>query len=749
MAPPFDGIPPTDDAAPGDELGFDELDNEEDVYWADLKGADFASALEDKVQAFFNSLKRRGFMSLWRMQYAQYYSKDLGGLGGAMGSHAIQSAGEDGESLTFRLNEARSIITQGIQITIGERASFKCLATNDDYDSTSQVEVCDQLVDYTYRETHAERKEREVFEGEANFGVTFGWARWDHEAGDEVTYKKSIPVNPADPSMGEVQVPTTSQSGAPTVTVLYPWENIREPNAKEHLWSCARERRSKYELAAQWPEYAEKIRAMQGLDEYTTERLFGLDNDDGDTDDVIVQHFYHARCTVMPQGRYAVLVGDIILIDGPSPIAKGLPIIEMCSERYIGTSLGYAAAWMLNAPQQMYDQMLCDTASNISTYGRQTIAIVGGTEFNLEALANGNRALMLPAGAEMPQPMLFAQMPDAVKYMLEFILRRMEGISGVNGVTRGDPASNITSGTMAALFHEIAVEYMGSRQVARDFYREEMANLLLDLMRANAQGGFVAQIVGESDRPYMKQFEMTQIAGVRKVIVKTKNPMLGTVDGRMKLMGGVSGIQNPKDRRAAVNLILTGDIDQFIDDDQSETNCIKWENKQLALGVTVPVLQIDDHKAHYLAHKAELNKRREVFITDYQREQAAIQMSMDPATGQPVPMSPQTPTGAAMRAFLDHIAGHANTYMSMNPIYAEWMEMMPPPMYRGMPAPPSKPGNLAPEGAMGAAGSSGGSSVSIGSGASKPVQDAGADVPQPAEPAQSPSGPAGDQGETA
>jgi predicted nicotinamide N-methyase len=268
---------------------------------------------------------------------------------------------------------------------------------------------------------------------------------------------------------------------------------------------------------------------------------------------------------------------------------------------------------------------------------------------------------------------------------------------------------------------------MGVRQVARDFYREGMANLLLDMMRANGKGAFVAQIVGDSDRPYLKQFEMMQIAGVKRVVAKTRNPMLSNIHGRMELMGQVASIENPKDRRAAIDLILTGDTDSFTDYDQTETNAIKWENKMLSQGVNPPVMIVDDHKQHFLDHKASLNKQREQFMTDDTR-------------------------APARRAHLDHMWGHIESAMTMHPLFAEWMDMPLPPPYRGMlQQGPTKQSNLAPDGAMaggtGAGGGGGGNSVSMSAGG--PVEAAGAEQPEPAQPAQSPNGPAQDQGAAA
>lgn len=703
---------------------------EEEGYWAARKAMDVLSVLKTKEQEYFDALERRGLLYMWRAMWAQYYGQSSDGVG--FESQMISATGEDGELLTFRLQQVRPLIQRQIQMAVGERAAFQCHALNDDYATRAQINTCDSIIEYTYRESHAERKERDILEGDSNFGAAFGWCRWDPEAGDEVTFDEQQPI-PGDPSGATTPVPITKRSGAPDVGVLYPWELIQDRAVKKHMWREARERTSRWELIAKYPELARKIKAIHGLDEYTTAALFGYEDDDiASDDDVIVKHFYHERCAALRDGRYIGFVGDVVLWDLPCPTSEGMPIVEMCSERFIGSTFGYASGWDLMAPNQLIDQITSDMASNLATFGRQVIGVYEGTEFDVDELANGHRVLTLPTNSQPPVPMNFAGIPESARWALEFLIRQMQSNSGINAVAMGDPQANISSGSMAALFHEIAVEFQGPRQTAFDEYREAMANLQLDMVRQRASAPFLIEVAGLEERPYLQEFTKDTLSGVRRVVVKTSNPMMRSQAGRLDIFNAVKMIQNPADRAAAIEGITTGNFKDFAKVERSEKMSIVWENEQLANGVDVPVSILDNPFVHFREHKAEFDARREALMTDSRQ----------------------------LATFLNHILQHQMVYETqMTPTIAEWLGIPPPPQYRMMMGPGGAPANTnaqpgaAPEGSMasgqatpaGAAAQAGGAGMTP----SDPAAAAGVNQPSQPQPAQPPGGQAQNPGQAA
>jgi hypothetical protein len=592
-----------------------------EVYWAKRDARELVSTLQDKEIEFFDALKRRGFMRMWRYMWAQYYGQDPNAVGG-FETQMITVAGEDGELLNFRLNEVRPLVRKQIQLVVGERPAFQCQAVNTDYATLGQVNICDSIIEYVYREAHAERQEWEVAESDSNYGAGFGWVRWDPDRGDEVevTEQVPIPANPyAQPPIPEgatAPMPVMKRAGAPTVTVVHPWEMIQEASSKSHLWREIRERASKWELIATYPELAEKIRGLKGLDEWVTEALFGFNDAEDDSDELIVKHFYHERCVALPEGRYLGFVGDVVLWDTSCPVSKGLPIVEMCSERFEGTSFGYANGWELIASNQLSDQITSDMASNLATFGRTVIGVYDGTKFDVDALANGHRVLNIPAGASPPVPINFSGIPAAAQWALEYLNQGRARISGINEAAQGNPEAQVSSGSYLSLLHNIAIESQQPRQTAFDMYRERMANLMLDLVRQRASAPFLVSIAGLDERPYLRQFTADKLSGVKRVIVKTANPMMRSQAGRMDVFNAVKQIPNSNDRAAAIELVVSGNAKNFAKTERSEDMAIAWENEQLAQGIKVPIHKSDDPYKHWPKHKADLNARREELLSN-------------------------------------------------------------------------------------------------------------------------------------
>lgn len=681
-----------------------------DSYWATKKGADLISELDGKERAFFDAIENRGFLNMWRIAYAQHFGQDPNNIG-SFETQQVSTEGEAGEYVLFRINETRSFVKQQVTLATGDRPAFQCMALNTDYDSTAQIDICDAMVTYFYEAQEGEAREREVVESDSVFGAGFGWIRWDDTAGedtvlgqepemrevidqetgepvmetqyDEESGEELYDEESGDPlseaQMEEVIDEETGEpvikdvigpSGQPVVDTLYPWEMVQETKVSKsgHMWRTAREQTSRWELVADYPEHADAIKGLQNLDQFVIDRLFDIEESmTVSTDDVILHHFYHARCKAVPEGRYVGYAGNVILWDEPLPSRK-IPIREMCTSKFIGTALGYSDNWDLLSINQCIDQLCSDTLTNLSTFGRQTLVVPEGTDYDVDALANGQRVLTAPPNAGEPKAVSFAAMPEAVKWFLEYMHRRQESISQLNAVARGNP-EGVSSGTMAALFHSIAIEYNNARQASLDTYRKEVVNLMLDLVRANAPDEFVIEVSGLDERPFLESFKKDATKGVRSVNVVTANPMMRSQAGRLEIWNAIKDLQ-PSERSAAVDLITKGIHKPLTRTDATEQQAIRLENERMGMGRPCPVLITDNPSTHVRQHKAELDAHRE-----------QLQFIRDPnATPEQKRMAERI-----INAFQQHIAEHMMVWLKSPPPLAMFLGFQPPPQPGGAP----------------------------------------------------------------
>lgn len=647
--------------------------NDSYVYWAKLPAQDLIGVLKDKERRYFDAATRRGLKSMWAIAWAQYHGTDPANPGD-LATQTTSRTGSEGEFTRFRIGEVRSFIKQGNVIAMGERPAFQCMVLNSDHDALSSVEIADSIVSYLYKKALGEDKERHALELEGVFGAGYGHLRWDFEGGDDVEVMQPVTGPDGQPMIGNdgqpAQMPMKQKSGAPYVDVCAPWEVVIDPSSREIKWCIIRERASKWEIAATYPEHEQEIATGGGIDDYTIERIFGYgyEADSGD-EDTVVKHFYHPKCRAMPDGRYVGVCGDVVLWDVPCPVAEGTPLIELCGGKFIGSAFGYADSWDLISIQEMIDQLCSDTASNLSTFGRNTIVYDKGSEMDFSMIALGLRALAKTPGSDPPVAINYAQMPESIQWFLQYLHSRHESISGLNSVARGNPSDNIKSGQMAALFHSIAIEFQSARQAALDGFRERMANLMLDMVRSFADAPFLIEVAGISERPYLREFTKQSVSGVRKVRVETANPMLRSQAGRFEMFTALQKVE-PEERDAALRGLTTGDWSGYTSKAKSRDLRVVYENEQLSNGQHVDVAAGDHPFKHIQEHWALFEKLSSVPDAD----------------------------GNLVGLVLQHILDHLMAWQNIDPRLATALNIpLPPPIpgsptammsMMGMPTPP-------------------------------------------------------------
>jgi hypothetical protein len=687
-------------------------------YWAAADAETLASAVADKRAAYFDALQRRGHIRMWRQAYAQHYGLDPNNLL-EWQTQQITLDGEDGELVRYRSNEARSYFMQQITMATGHRPSFQAIATNDDAASLAQVEMSDAAVAYIYESKFGEKKERQVAERAGIFARAWTWIQWDANAGPMIDKQVPTPVRLRDGSTAQHVETVSKRAGDITVKRLSPWEVFFEPFAADdesHMWRCVRERRSKWELAKLYPGHAADLLDSGGTGSSTTqgnaalqmvEGMFGWGGVAMSTDEVIVEHFYHDRCSLIEAGRYAIICGGKALYDGELPYdSLRDALVDLCPSEYIGNAFGYAESWDLIPPNMILDQLRSDIATNLSTFCKPTIFSEEGTDVDWDALAQGHRALKIPRDAKPPQAINFTSVPESAKWFISDAQKIMQSRTGMNSVVRGEPDANISSGQMAALFHSIAMEFNSAWQAAIDGHREGVANAILAVYKLNCDADVMIEIAGNDERQYAKTFKRDRMLGIKRVIVKTANPMLRTAAGRMQVaeyLKTVPGaITTPEQ---AIEAITTGQVKPLYRATRTELLHIKFENEALAAG------KVTLHQAPQMDPSTGQPLPPQPFVTQVPDQFWSPPMNadgspaVDPTTGQPpqppmVSTVPSVPVAqfdkhemhmpehkaeyyaafrmgdqAAMQAIVAHVLEHMRAAYAMDPRLAQLLQI--------------------------------------------------------------------------
>lgn len=638
-------------------------------YFANLPADQLIGELKKRETNSWNALQNRGLPTLWRLCYAQAFGMDPNTARNA--TQRLEFCGPQAQFIRFRIQLARSHAKQRNQLAQGQRPSFECVAVNDDASSLAQVGICGKAITYVFKQARGEFALAESESSDGYFGEGGVWVRWDSDGGDNEKVTTMVPSTDqftgqplfdpnGQPTMQQQQ--SQKRTGAPTYTPIFPWNLTRDPNTRSPSWIQTREKTSKYELMALYPEKAKELEhlTLTRESEPGALELFQWDMTSATDDVLAVKHWYHRNCKAVPGGRYIGYVGDVVLWDTPCPIADGLPIVSMCTARYFDTPFGYPEFADLLSVQEAMDEIWSQAITNILKFGNQNLWGEDGVEFDQTAFAKGGSYFTMKVGQKPPQAIAWAELPEAFKYMSERLPQLMGIISGMNPTMLGTPDNNITSGVFATLMQATAEKFVNASQQAYDFAVNELGNITLELIRANSDTRFAAQVSGEANIPYMKYFEAEDFGGIKSVQVQRQSPVMNNIGGRFEVFEKTMGLPKAQ-RKAAVQMLMTGDPSAWMENDQSCLILIRKENEQMSRGQQVQPSKTDDPLLHNESHRASLDRLR----------------TQDP---------PQDPQGfqqwnAAVQAHVDHIGGHSVLWAQTDPVFAASCMLPPPPMF--------------------------------------------------------------------
>ncbi|MEK9722402.1 MAG: hypothetical protein VW405_02805 [Rhodospirillaceae bacterium] len=569
-----------------------------DLVWFARSDEGLAAACEERENDWWEYAQNHGFVDMWLAMIAEYYGQDPSSLAG-FDAAQIDLDGDEGELVRFRIAELRVYVRQAINATTRERPAFKAAALNTSHATISATQVIDALADSVYERCMGEKRERRLVERGELAGRAFVWAKWDDGGGDRSQVPVVLPPGTALPdgsiSAAPIELPEMQEvrSGEPVVRVKCPWDVFEDPTVDDdddHAWRIVRERRSKHELMAAYPDKVDLIRSASVMSETAYELMFAFDSDLPRDDDAVVKHLYVPPSQQLPEGLYAVILGRTVLerLTWDEAMMPGdyMPVVVYEPSEMIECSFGYSESWDQLVIQQMLTQVISDVATNISALGRQFLMLPQGSEISPDQLANGMFAAYVPPDqiGKIAAPNL-AQIGTGAQWFVGFLQKMDQMLAGENSVSMGDPSENIKSGTMAALFHAIALEKKHQRQAALDHTRERVCTMIVDYIRRYAQGPMLAKTLGPDAAPKLQQFNADTFEPVRQVFIETTNPMLRTRSGQMEIANYYKEIPGAiRTPAQALQALTTGKVDPLFQSAQAELTLIQWENEQLRAG---------------------------------------------------------------------------------------------------------------------------------------------------------------------
>jgi hypothetical protein len=561
-------------------------------YFANLPVEELIPELNHRVESYFSWILNSGRLAKWRIAYNAYH--------GQRGSHSsswVNSGGEQGELSFLMSNEYRNLVQHLVVVATQQRPATECIAANSDLISQSQAILGDSLIESYFKEKKVEKVMKQSLEAAlAAFDVCWTFPFWDPTRGETAM------VNP--------------ESGQPIPegdiraffkTPLEVIVDYTNKDADRDDWIIIKDQRNKYDLAATFPEKAEAIIGLTR--EKTQDALFDFSDIDWhgsmQSDEVDIYTFMHEKTPSVPEGRMTTFfksAGSLYTFDGPLPY-KEIPKVRVCPTEQLLSKFGYSNTNDLLALQDVVDGLISATVTNITSLGVNNIWSQKGDSIDYDQLAKG---LSLIQSDTKPEPLILNEVNPQVLPIMNFMIERMQTLSGVNAVARGNLQREM-SGSAMALVQSMAIQFNSGVQAAMTHQIEEVGTLIIRHLQNFAQTERLAVIAGKSRNYMSKYFTGKDIGRIDRVIVRQGNAYADTVAGKVDIADKLLSANMIKNPDEYLQVLQTGRLEPAIEGEQNELMTIRAENEAMADGQNVQAIWLDMHPRHIQGHKYMLS----------------------------------------------------------------------------------------------------------------------------------------------
>jgi hypothetical protein len=570
------------------------------IYFAAAPIDEIGDRLAGKVSDYYQYLTSSALVDLWRRSYYSYYGlledTALSGFG-IFAIGRIRASGQEGEVASIKVNHLRNLLTHINVLTSNEKQALKTRAINSDSESLSQAYLGDGLLDYYFREKGFEAHSKDALETCLIFGESYEKIEWDTGIGEDFGVDQNTGM--------------ALKAGDVAVKVYTPFDVVRDvTNTTNDLdWHICHDCKNRFDLAAQYPAVSEEIlnistditSGKRYVDPTKIIPAAGVGTKH--TDLIDVYHFFHRETPACPNGRQVIFLQDgTVLFDGPLAYAK-YPITRLAGANIKGTPFGYSIAFDLLGIQSVIDKLYSVVISNQLASGMQNFWQPPGNGATRVQMAGG---LNLIESVVKPEVLELLSTPPEIFNFIEKLEHIMEMLAGISAVNRGETPEQLKSGTALAYVASQAITFSSGLQRSYINLQQDIGTKLLYLLRDFVPDERKAVIAGSFNRPLEKKFKGSDLQKVDKVVVEATSALSQTQAGKIQIAQDLLGAGMIRNTREYMAVLTTGTIEPLYESEMSEILLVKSENEDLRDYKECIAMASDDHKLHWLEHRAIL-----------------------------------------------------------------------------------------------------------------------------------------------
>ena len=566
------------------------------TYFANLPTQQCAYEVWDRIEGYYNEMRRTGRMALYRNSFMNFYA-------GWIYRASMFKSGEMGELTRSFVNHHRNLLLHIKTQTTQNKVSFKSQVMNSSSKSSRTVELSNGLAEYYCEDEDygVDTKAKQAVEDCLVFAESSVVGLWNRFKGRPVV---------ADPTTGFIY-----RDGDMEYFNVTPMDQIINTCHQDRelvQWRVVRRWVNKYDWAARYPKLSNETKNLQDTESTYGTKLVTLIRHDNES--IPVFYFFHPETSAVPKGRLLIMADPTTIYeDGPLNQGEGkpgydhVPVYDMIVNTMAGSPFGYSVGFDLIPQQQLYNEIYSALATNNINFATQCVMAPKGSNVHYESLASGMAFIEWdPKMGQLSQPQplnLLSSKPESYQF-LDRIEKNMMAIAGVDSLSRGQPDTNVTSGQYAALVTTQSVIFNSGIQKAYARMLKQLMTGTIKTVRKNMIGTKVASIIGPTSDPVAKEFGQADLYDIKSVNTELTNPMLQTPAGKMNMADNLMKTGLIKDPQEYLGVYTEGDLPDLYNAQESQLKLIKQENEALMKGIKFGCAVTDMHVSHILQHRA-------------------------------------------------------------------------------------------------------------------------------------------------
>lgn len=357
------------------------------------------------------------------------------------------------------------------------------------------------------------------------------------------------------------------------------------------------------ELKADYPDKAAELSSDSSQGDALTTEIFEADSEWGET---LQFELFHKSTRFLDGGRYIKFTGDTVLENMPLPYEHGeLPVCRLTNIDVPDILHGYSFIDQILLLQVMYNNLASIAYTNIALGSHMYWLVPKQGNVDISKLRNSASVIKHNHGMP-PKIAQFQVVGQEVFRMMDFVNDSIQRISGIQGVSRGEPPAGVEAGVALAFLEEQENQRANVDIKKHNAFIKKLARLSLAVAGQYYEptDGRTIRIVGKNNSYSTKALDVAALGGPYDIRVQRTTALSESKSGRLSQILALEGrFPGRIPWEQVADMLDLASEEKFYDLASVAVRAAERENEVMAEGKPVqdPV-SYEEHLVHWYNH---------------------------------------------------------------------------------------------------------------------------------------------------